>query len=115
MTCTETRASQVRLKQKHEWQTAWKLNVTEVEKLNVVKEAVEKTRKLFVTWVEKLNVVKAAVEKKRKLFVTEVEKLNDVKAAVEKKMKLFVTICIGRLSYDCAPVAIYGAGVEPLV
>lgn len=70
MTCTETRASQVRLKQKHEWQTAWKLNVTEVEKL---------------------NVVKAAVEKKRKLFVTEVEKLNDVKAAVEKKMKLFVT------------------------
>ena len=94
MTCTETRASQVRFKQKHEWQTAWKLNVTEVEKLNVVKEAVEKTRKLFVTWVEKLNVVKAAVE---------------------KKMKLFVTICIGRLSYDCAPVAIYGAGVEPLV
>ena len=73
MTCTETRASQVRFKQKHEWQTAWKLNVTEVEKLNVVK------------------------------------------AAVEKKMKLFVTICIGRLSYDCAPVAIYGAGVEPLV
>ena len=49
MTCTETRASQVRLKQKHEWQTAWKLNVTEVEKLNVVKAAVEKTRKLFVT------------------------------------------------------------------
>ena len=94
MTCTETRASQVRFKQKHEWQTAWKLNVTEVEKL---------------------NVVKAAVEKKRKLFVTEVEKLNDVKAAVEKKMKLFVTICIGRLSYDCAPVAIYGAGAEPLV
>ena len=94
MTCTETRASQVRFKQKHEWQTAWKLNVTEVEKL---------------------NVVKAAVEKKRKLFVTEVEKLNDVKAAVEKKMKLFVTICIGRLSYDCAPVAIYGAVAEPLV
>ena len=50
----------MRLKQKHEWQTAWKLNVTEVEKLNVVKAAVEKTRKLFVTWVEKLNVVKAA-------------------------------------------------------
>ena len=60
----------MRLKQKHEWQTAWKLNVTEVEKLNVVKAAVEKTRKLFVTQVEKLNVVKAAVEKKRKLFVT---------------------------------------------
>ena len=70
MTCTETRASQVRLKQKHEWQTAWKLNVTEVEKLNVVKAAVEKTRKLFVTRVEKLNDVKAAVEKKMKLFVT---------------------------------------------
>ena len=50
----------MRLKQNHEWQTAWKLNVTEVEKLNVVKAAVENTRKLFVTWVEKLNVVKAA-------------------------------------------------------
>ena len=39
----------MRLKQKHEWQTAWKLNVTEVEKLNVVKAAVEKKMKLFVT------------------------------------------------------------------
>ena len=35
----------MRLKQKHEWQTAWKLNVTEVEKLNVVKAARDPNQK----------------------------------------------------------------------
>ena len=59
----------------------------EEDELDRLHEEEEQKRKLNVTEAEKLNVVKAAEEKKRKLFVTAVEKLNVATAAGDPKQQ----------------------------